>query len=144
MSQVSRQIFGVFGALFVSACCLGAAPLIVSAAAVVGLGAVRHIFNIFVLGPLMTLSVGWIVWNLARQARIQPGAVWHYPFFWIGLAGGLLSWVGVLLPHVIHGTREAGTASILIGLPLVAAASVKSVWDQRRARRQSKREISYE
>lgn len=141
MNQMSRQTVGVFGALFVSACCLGAAPVIVSAAAVVGLGAVRHVFNIFVLGPLMTLSVGWIAWNLARQARARSRSVWRYPAFWIGLVGGLLSWAGVILPHVIHGTREAGTALILMGLPLVVAASVKSVWDQRRASGPIKRQI---
>lgn len=137
MNQMSRQAVGVFGALFVSACCLGAAPLIVSAAAVVGLGAVRHVFNIFVLGPLMTLSVGWIAWNLARQARVLGIAARRYPPFWGGLLGGLLVWAGVVLPHVVGGTRDSGTALIIGGLPLLIAASAKALWDQRRATTQA-------
>lgn len=133
MNQVSHQVVGLAGTLFVSTCCLGAAPLIVSAAAVVGLGSVRHVFNIYVLGPLMTLSVAWIAWNLARQARVLGMAPGRYPPFWGGLLGGLLSWVGVFLPHVIHGTRGIGTALIVAGVPLIIAASAKGLWDQSRA-----------
>lgn len=132
MSHTLRQAIGVFAALFVSSCCLGAAPLIVSAAAVVGLGAVRHVFNIYVLGPVMTLSVAWIAWNMARQARVLAVAARYYPPFWGGVLGGLLSWTGVVLPHVVGGAREIGTALILLGLPLIVAASAKGLWDQRR------------
>jgi len=144
MNHVLRQAAGLAGALFVSTCCLGAAPLIVSAASVVGLGAVRHLFNIYVLGPLMTLSVAWIAWNLARQARtLDVAPVRHLPF-WIGVLGGLLGWAGVLLPHVVGGTRAAGTTLILAGLPLIVAATLKGVRDQRRARADAERALRYE
>ena len=133
MKYFSRQSFGLVGTLFVSACCLGAAPIIAATAATVGLGAIRHLFNIYVLGPLMTLSVLWIGWNLAIQGRALKGAARRYAVFWIGAGGGCIAWTGVLLPHVVHGTRETGTVFILVGLPVIIAASVKGLWDQRRA-----------
>ena len=137
MNHLTRHTAGLLGAVFVSTCCLGAAPLIVSAAAVVGLGSVRHVFNIYVLGPLMTLSVAWIAWNLARQARALNVAARRYLPFWGGFLGGLLGWAGVVLPHLISGTREAGMALILAGLPLIVSASAKGLWDQRRAAAQT-------
>lgn len=134
MKFFSRQGFGLVGTLFVSACCLGAAPIIAATAATIGLGAIRHIFNIYVLGPLMTLSVAWIGWNLAVQGRSLTGAARRYIVFWIGLSGGILAWAGVILPHVVHGTRHAGTVLIVVGMLILLAASVKGLLDQRQAR----------
>lgn len=131
MKYISRQSFGLIGTLFVSACCLGAAPIIAATAATVGLGAIRHIFNIYVLGPLMTLSVLWIAWNLARQGKLLVGAARRYAVFWVGLAGGILAWLGIVLPAL--GLRHGGVALILVGLSAIIGASVKGLWDQRRA-----------
>lgn len=130
MKSLSRQSLGIAGALFVSACCLGAAPIIAAAAATIGLGAVRHVFNIYVLGPLMTISVAWIGWNLARQGKVVAGAARRYAVFWIGLLGGVLAWIGVILPHVMHGTGAIGTVFIIAGTLVLVGASVKGLLDQ--------------
>ncbi len=135
MKYFSRQSWGLGGSLFVSACCLGAffgaVPIIIALAATVGLGAIRHVFSIYVLGPLMTLSVAWIAWNLAVQGRALTGAAHRYVVFWVGLGGGVLAWVGVILPKVVHGTNRLGTIFIIIGMLLLIAASVKALLDQR-------------
>ncbi len=130
----SRQSPGLIGSLFVSACCLGAGPILAALAAVLGFSAFHSILNVYLLGPLMAISVLWIVGNLALQGRVLTGAAHGYRPFWIGLVGGSLAWVGVLLPHVVMGTRAAGTALIVIGMPLLIGASVWSVIDQRRSR----------
>lgn len=132
MRYFSRQGFGLIGTLFVSACCLGAAPIIAATAATIGLGAVGHVFNIYVLGPLMTLSVVWICWNLAVQGRALAGTARRYAVFWIGLTGGVIAWVGVILPHVVHGTRHPGTVLIIVGMVVLIGSSVKALLDQRR------------
>ena len=80
----------------------------------------------------LTVSVLWMVWNLGIQGRAVAGAVSRYAPFWIGLAGGALAWVGVILPHVLMGTRPAGTALIIVGMALLVGASVWSLIDQRR------------
>lgn len=132
MKYFSRQSFGLLGTLFVSACCLGAAPIIAATAATVGLGVVRHVFNIYVLGPLMTLSVAWIAWNLARQGRVLSGTARRYAVFWVGLGGGAIAWAGVILPHVVSGSGRLGTVLILVGMLTLIGASAKSLLDQRR------------
>ncbi len=131
MKYFSRQSWGLGGSLFVSACCLGAAPIIVALATTVGLGAIRHIFNIYVLGSLMTLSVAWVGWNLAVQGRALTGAARRYVVFWVGLGGGVLAWVGVILPKVVHGTGRLGTVLIIVGMLVLIGASVKALLDQR-------------
>ncbi|MDA3922304.1 MAG: hypothetical protein PF501_16740 [Salinisphaera sp.] len=128
----SRQSPGLVGSLFVSACCLGAGPILAALAATLGFSAFHSILNIYVFAPLMTLSVLWTAWNLGVQGRALTGAAHRYRPFWVGLVGGSLAWVGVLLPHVVMGTRTAGTALIIIGMPLLIGASVWSVIDQRR------------
>lgn len=135
MKYVSRQSLGLVGTLFVSACCLGVAPIIAATAATVGLGAVRHVFNIYVLGPLMTLSVVWIGWNLAVQGRALTGTARRYAVFWVGLVGGAIAWIGVILPHVVHGTRHVGAALIVAGMLVLVGASIKGLLDQRRHKR---------
>ena len=131
MKYFSRQSWGLGGALFGSVCCLGAAPIIAALAATVGLGAFRHAFSIYVLGPLMTLSVAWIAWNLAVQGRALTGAAHRYVVFWVGLFGGVLAWVGVILPKVVHGTNRLGTTLIIVGMLVLIGASVKALLDQR-------------
>lgn len=131
MKYFSRQSLGLVGTLFVSACCLGAAPIIAATAAIVGLGAIRHVFNIYALAPLMTLSVAWIAWNRAVQGRALTGAARRYAVFWVGLSGGVLAWVGVILPHVVHATRHTGTALIIVGMVVLIGASIKGLLDQR-------------
>ncbi|GEM_PF-1652898 len=131
----TRQSFGFLGSFFVSACCLGAGPIIAATAATFGLGAIRHLFSIYVLGPLMTLSVAWIVWNLHIQGRVLAGHARRYPPFWIGLAGGVVAWVGVMLPHIIHGTKSLGSLMIYIGMAVLIAGSAKGLFDQYRQHR---------
>ncbi len=130
----TRQSFGFLGSFFVSACCLGAAPIIAATAATFGLGAIRHAFNIYVLAPLMTLSVAWIVWNLHIQGRALVGRARRYPPFWIGLAGGTVAWVGVILPHIVHSTKPLGSLMIYIGMAILIAGSIKGLFDQYRQR----------
>ena len=112
-----RQSFGLVGSLFVSACCLGAGPILAALAAAFGFSAFHSVLNIYVLAPLMTVSVLWMVWNLGIQGRAVAGAVSRYAPFWIGLAGGALAWVGVILPHVatlrIRIRRTQSTKSVL-------------------------------
>ncbi|WP_111747165.1 hypothetical protein [Salinisphaera orenii] len=127
-----RQSFGLVGSLFVSACCLGAGPILAALAAALGFSAFHSVLNIYVLGPLMTVSVLWMVWNLGIQGRALAGAVARYAPFWMGLVGGALAWMGVILPHVLMGTRPAGTALIIVGMALLVGASVWSLIDQRR------------
>ncbi len=131
MKYFSRQSWGLGGALFGSVCCIGAAPIIAALATTVGLGAFRHAFSIYVLGPLMTLSVAWVVWNLAVQGRALAGAARRYIVFWVGLGGGVLAWVGMILPMVVHGTGRLGTALIIVGMLVLIGASVKALLDQR-------------
>lgn len=125
-----RQTIGLVGSLFVSACCLGGGPILAASAAALGFSAFHSVLNIYVLGPLMTISVLWIVWNLRIQGRVLAGSARRYPPFWIGLAGGSAAWVGVVLPHVVHGTRHAGTALIILGMIATLTASFLSLKDQ--------------
>ncbi|MDA3889750.1 MAG: hypothetical protein PF443_13350 [Allgaiera sp.] len=127
-----RQSFGLVGSLFVSACCLGAGPVLAALAATLGFSAFHSLLNVFVLLPLMTISVLWVVWNPRIQGRALAGSAARYPAFWSGLIGGALAWVGVLLPHVVAGSKEAGTALIIIGMTFLIGASVWSLIDQRR------------
>jgi len=128
----SRQSVGLVGSLFVSACCLGAGPILAASAAALGFSAFHSILNIYVLAPLMTLSVLWIVWNLGLQGRTLAGNAWSYLPFWSGLIGGALAWFGVVLPHMVTGTRSPGTVLIIVGMLVLIGASVWSLIDQRR------------
>lgn len=80
----------------------------------------------------MTVSVLWVVWNLRIQGRALAGSARRYPPFWTGLIGGSVAWVGVLLPHVVAGTRQVGSDLIVVGMALFIGASIWSVIDQRR------------
>ncbi|HEX8726491.1 MAG TPA: hypothetical protein VF737_13970 [Gemmatimonadaceae bacterium] len=133
-SALGRQSVGLIGTLFVSACCLGAAPIVIAAASVVGLGAVRHAMNVYVLGPLMTLSVLWIGWNLAVQGRALAGRASRYAVFWAGIVGGTLAWAGVLLPHIVRGTGRPADVLIVVGMVTLIGASLKGVMGQRGVR----------
>ncbi len=134
-SLFARQSLGFLGTFFVSACCLGAAPIIAATASVVGLGAIRHTFNIYVLGPLMTLSVAWVVWNLRIQGRALVGRARRYPPFWLGLVGGVVALTGVVLPHIVHGTKSLGDLMIYAGMAILIIGSAKGLFDQYRQHR---------
>lgn len=123
----SRQSAGLVGSLFVSACCLGAGPVLAALAAALGFSAFHSILNIYVLGPLMTLSVLWIVWNLGLRGRTLAGSAWTYLPFWSGLIGGALAWVGVVLPHIVTSTRSTGTVLIIVGMVVLVGSSVWSL-----------------
>ncbi|GHE03954.1 hypothetical protein U879_21215 [Defluviimonas sp. 20V17] len=127
-----RQSVGLAGSLFVSACCLGAGPILAGLAAALGFSAFHSILNVYVLLPLMTVSVLWVVWNLRIQGNALAGSALRYPPFWSGLIGGSVAWVGVLLPHVVAGTKHVGTDLIIVGMALFIGASLWSVIDQRR------------
>lgn len=130
--NLARQSWGLLGSLFVSTCCLGGGPVLAGTAAAFGFGAFHDVLNIYVLGPLMTLSVLWITWNLRIQGRALAGQARHYAPFWFGLTGGVLAWAGVVLPHVVSGTHPLGTALIVIGMIPLGAATVWGLIDQRR------------
>lgn len=133
--SIKRQSWGLIGSLFVSSCCLGAGPIIAAAAASVGLGALKSVFNIFVLAPLMVLSVAWVSWNMARQAKGLTVPVRQYGPFWLAVGGGTTATIGVVLPHVIHGTGIAGTTLIVVGMIVLLMGSVAGIADQRRRTR---------
>lgn len=130
--SLKRQSWGLIGSLFVSSCCLGAGPIIAATAASIGFGALKSVFNIFVLAPLMVLSVGWVSWNIARQAAGLGVPAHRYAPFWLALGGGLIATIGVLLPHLIHGTRIIGTALIIVGMIVLLTGSIAGIVDQRR------------
>ena len=127
-----NQIWGLVGSLFVSACCLGAAPIIVATAAALGVGALKSVFNVYVLGPLMIVSVAWVVWNMKIQAvalGLRPTA---YVPFGLTLGGGIAASIGVLLPNFVAGTGPIGMALVVIGMLTLLAGSIRSLIDQRR------------
>jgi len=129
---LKRQSFGLAGSLFVSACCLGAGPILAGLAAALGFSAFGSILNIYVFASLMAVSVLWVVWNLRIQGNALAGSALRYPPFWSGLIGGSVAWIGVLLPHVVAGTKHVWAVLIVVGMALFIGASIWSVIDQRR------------
>lgn len=130
--RTEYQSFGLIGSLFVSTCCLGGGPILAALAATLGFSAFHSILNIYVLGPVMTVSVLWVAWNLGVQGRALAGAAWRYPPLWAGVSGGALAWAGVVLPHLVLGTHLTGTVMIIIGMLWLAGASAWNLVDQRR------------
>lgn len=126
-----RQSWGLTGSLFVSVCCLGAGPIIAATAAALGLGLLKPVFSIYVLGPLMIASVVWVVWNLAIQARALEREFLHYLPVRCALGGGISAIVGVFLPHIIHGTGGFGSVLIVVGMVALLAGSALGLLDQR-------------
>jgi hypothetical protein len=127
-----NQIWGLVGSLFVSACCLGAAPIIVATATALGVGALKSVLSVYVLGPLMIASVGWVVWNMKIQAEALGVLPMAYVPFWLALGGGIVACIGVLLPNFSTGTGSIGMALIVIGMLTLLAGSTRSLIDQRR------------
>ena len=129
--DVHHQSWGLAGSLFVSACCLGAGPIIAATAAALGFSLLKPIFSIYVLGPLMIASVAWVVWNLTIEARALGRAFQEYWPFWLALVGGGVGIVGVFLPHIVHGTGAFGSLLIVIGMGTLLTGSVRALLDQR-------------
>ena len=80
----------------------------------------------------MVISVVWVSWTLARQAKELGITVRRYAPFWLAAVGGSIATIGVLLPHVDHGTRPIGTTLIIIGMIILLTGSVASIVRQRR------------
>lgn len=127
-----NQIWGLVGSLFVSACRLGATPIIIATAAALGVGALKSVFNVYVLGPLMIASVGWVVWNMKIQAEALGVLASAYVPFWLALGGGIFACIGVVLPNVSKGTGPIGMTLIVIGMLTLLAGSTRGLIDQRR------------
>lgn len=127
-----NQIWGLVGSLFVSACCLGAAPIIVATATALGVGALESVFSVYVLGPLMIVSVGWVVWNMKIQAAALGILPTAYVPFWLALGGGIVACIGVLLPNFSTGTGSLGMVLIVFGMLTLLGGSTRSLIDQRR------------
>ena len=134
MNPVKRILPGWIGTLFVSACCLGAGPLLASTAAAMGAAWLASVFNIYVLGPLVVVSVVWTSANTWRWARVVHGAAARAPSFWLTTLGGVVVVAGVFLPPLVHA-RQAGVTAIYLGLVVMIAGTVWSLLDQRRVAR---------
>lgn len=130
MRYLLGQTPGWIGTLFVSACCLGAGPLLASAAVASGAGFLASIFNIFVLGPLVIVSVAWTIFNAQRWARASRGAARFSAAFWLTAAGGIFVVAGVFLPP-LAGARTAAGAAIYIGLSAMLAGTIWNAVDRR-------------
>jgi len=131
MNPFKRMIPGWAGTLFVSACCLGAGPFLASAAAATGAAWLASLFNIYVLGPLVIVSVAWTSVNAWRWAQILHGTARRSPAFWLTVLGGLAVVLGVFLPP-LAGVGRAGAAGIYLGLATLVAGTAWSLVDQRR------------
>lgn len=142
MQNLLLPLPGWAGTLFVSACCLGVGPLLASAAVASGAGFLAPIFSIYVLGPLVILSVAWTIFNAQRWARGARGAARVSLAFWLTLVGGIAIVIGVFLPPVA-GARAAGTAAIYIGLVAMLAGTIWNALDRRRIRGSEDRRSAY-
>lgn len=127
---------GWAGTLFVSACCLGAGPLLASAAVASGAGFLAAIFNIYVLGPLVVLSVAWTIFNAARWSRLARGSAHLAPAFWLTALGGVAMVAGVFLPP-LAGVRAAGAAAIYAGMAVMLVGTLWNALDCRKRRASS-------
>jgi hypothetical protein len=88
-----NQIWGLAGSLFVSACCLGAAPIVVATATALGVGSLKSVFDVYTLGALMVASVGWVVWNMKIQAEALGLPPTAYAPFGLTLGGGIAAFI---------------------------------------------------
>lgn len=134
----TRQGWGLVGALLVSGCCLGGGPILAATAAALGLGSLHSILNIGILGPVMIVSVAWVCWNLARQARALGRRAPVYAPFVLALGGGVTAVIGVWLPHLLAGTGPAKVPLIAAGTAVLLAGSLAALLDQRRQRRRGR------
>lgn len=134
MSAIKKLIPGWAGTLFVSACCLGAGPLLASAAIASGAGFLAPIFSIYVLGPLVIVSVAWTIINSWRWSRALTGAPNHHPPLWFSVAGGLLVVVGVFLPP-LTGARTVATVAIYLGIAGMILGAILNLVEQRQRAR---------
>lgn len=131
MSYLFRQLPGWAGTIFVGACCLGVGPLLASAAVASGVGFLALIFSIYILGPLVILSVAWVLWNTYQRALALGKTAAGYPALWLTVVGGLAVVAGVFLPPVT-GAKAAGATALYVGLVVLIAGSVWSALDRRK------------
>lgn len=125
-----RQSAGLVGSLFVSTCCLGGGPILAALATSLGFSAFHSILNIYVLGPLMTASILWIILNIYNQGQKLIGNAWTYIPFWSGVIGGALAWLGIILPYLVVNMHIFKTVLIIIGMALLFASSIWNLIDQ--------------
>lgn len=115
MKAFFKQFSALIGAGAAAACCLGIS-VVLTAVGAAGLGFLIHDAYLF---PIFVAFIGFSAWTLYRSARSHE----NLAPFWLGLAGSLLSTVGLWLMltglHPLPWTVYAGLAG------LVAA----SIWD---------------
>lgn len=114
MKALIQQIASLFGTGFAAACCLGVTAAL-SALTAIGAG---FLINDAVLIPAFLALVGLSLWLLYRSARAHR----NLRPFWLGLAGGIVAFVGLWLAPVV----------VIAGLGACVAASL---WDFFGARR---------
>lgn len=115
MKAFLKQFSALIGAGVAAACCLGIS-VVLTAVGAAGLGFLVHDAYLF---PIFVAFIGFSVWTLYRSARSHQ----NLAPFWLGLAGSLVSGVGLWLMvtgvHPLPWTVYAGLAGLVAG----------SVWD---------------
>lgn len=116
----SAQLAGVFGAAFVTACCLGL-PAVISVATALGAGFLLHDEVLF---PLFVVFIVPALWGLRISTRHHGYA----PPFWLGLVGAAVAAGGFWL--LVSGWWPRSIV-LYIGLAGLVGGSV---WDLVRSR----------
>jgi mercuric ion transport protein len=115
MKGLVKQFAGLFGAGIAAACCLGI-PVVLSALGAAGMGFLIHDAYLF---PIFAAFIAFALWTLYRSARSHR----NLAPFWVGLAGGVLSAIGLFL--LVTGLGPAPW-TIYAGLGVFLAGSI---WD---------------
>src|SRR2546428_12027480 len=111
MKAFLKQFSAMIGAGVAAACCLGIS-VVLTAVGAAGLGFLVHDAYLF---PIFAAFIGFSVWTLYRSARSHR----NLAPFWLGLAGSLVSSVGLWL--MVTGVRPlpwtvyAGLAGLVAG-----------------------------
>jgi mercuric ion transport protein len=115
MKGLIRQFGGLVGAGVAAACCLGI-PVVLSALGAAGMGFLIHDAYLF---PIFVAFIAFALWTLYRSARSHR----NLAPFWVGLAGGVLSAIGLFL--LVTGLQPVPW-TIYAGLGVFLAGSI---WD---------------
>jgi mercuric ion transport protein len=115
MKGLIKRFAGLFGASIAAACCLGL-PVVLSALGAAGMGFLIHDAYLF---PIFVAFIAFALWTLYRSARSHR----NLAPFWVGLAGGVLSAIGLFL--LVTGLQPVPW-TIYAGLGVFLAGSL---WD---------------
>ncbi len=115
MKGLIKQFGGLVGAGVAAACCLGI-PVVLSALGAAGMGFLIHDAYLF---PIFVAFIAFALWTLYRSSRSHR----NLAPFWVGLAGGVLSAIGLFL--LVTGLQPVPW-TIYAGLGVFLAGSI---WD---------------